>query len=112
MEFKYVGTEITSNGALQPDVQHRAHKASRISGRLNDTERRDKYLRLETEVRTYKSLVRPILTYSVETRVDTCKTKQLLESTAMTTLNRTEGKTGLDHVTNQDIRQQCGIRPI
>jgi hypothetical protein len=47
---------------------------------------------LETEVRTYKSLVRPILTYSVETRVDTCKTKQLLESAAMNTLNRTEGK--------------------
>jgi hypothetical protein len=47
MEFKYLGTEITSNGALQPEVQHRAHKAARISGRLNDTAWLDKYLRLE-----------------------------------------------------------------
>jgi hypothetical protein len=72
----------------------------------------NKYLSLETKVRIYKSVVRPILTYSVETQADIPKTKQLLGTRELNTLRKTVGKTRLDHVTNQDIRQPCGIQPI
>jgi hypothetical protein len=44
--------------------------------------------------------------------MDTSKTKHSLETTGMNTLRKTVGKTRLDNVTNQDIRQQCGIQPI
>jgi siderophore synthetase component len=44
MKFKYLVTEITSSGAIQSEAQHQAHKAARISGCLNDTMWRDKYL--------------------------------------------------------------------
>jgi hypothetical protein len=43
-------------------------------------------------------------TNSVETGGDTSKTKQLLETTE-NTLRKIVGKTRLDQVTNQDIRQ-------
>jgi hypothetical protein len=101
--MKYFGTEITSNGALQSEVQHQVHKSARISGCLNDAIWPNKYLRLEAKVRIYKSVVRPILTYYVETRADISKTKQLLETTEMNTLKKLVGKIRSDHVTNQDI---------
>jgi hypothetical protein len=35
-KFKYLGTEITSKGTVQSEIQHQAHKAARISGRANE----------------------------------------------------------------------------
>jgi hypothetical protein len=32
IKFTFLGTEITSNGALQSEVQQRVHKTARISG--------------------------------------------------------------------------------
>jgi hypothetical protein len=40
------------------------------------------------------------------------KTKQLLEKMEMNTPRKIVEKTILNSVTNQDITQQCGIRPI
>jgi hypothetical protein len=60
---------------------------------------------LDTKVGIYRSAVRPIRTYSVETRDDTSKTKQLSEITKMNTLRKAVGKTRLDHVTNEDKKK-------
>jgi hypothetical protein len=68
MRTFYLGTDITRNGAMQPEIRHQAHKAVRIPGCLNDRIWRNKYLNLETKVRIYKSAVRSVLKYSVETR--------------------------------------------
>jgi hypothetical protein len=87
-------------------------KATRLSGCLNDTIWRNKYLWHETKLRSYKSVIRPVLTYEAETRVDTSKTKQVLETREMNTSRKIIRKTNLDHVSNQDIKQQCGIQPI
>jgi hypothetical protein len=70
----------------------------------------NKYLRSETKVRLYKSAVGPVLTCSAEKRADT--SKKTSETTEMNTVRKRVGKTRLDHVSNQDIRQQCGIQPI
>jgi hypothetical protein len=37
IEILYSGTEMTSTGAVQPEVQHQARKTHRISGCLSDT---------------------------------------------------------------------------
>jgi hypothetical protein len=39
-------------------------------------------------------------------------TKQLSATTEMNALTEAVGKTKSEHVTNQDIRQQCGTQPI
>jgi len=67
----------TSDGASQSEVKYQAYKAAKLSGCLNDTIWRYKYLRQETKMRIYKSVIRPVLTYAAETRADTSKTKQI-----------------------------------
>jgi hypothetical protein len=81
-----------------------SHLPLGISGCLNDTIWRNKYLRQETKVRIYKSVIRPDLTYAAGTCADTSKTKHILETTEMNTSGKRVGKARLDRVRNQDIR--------
>jgi len=63
-------------------------------------------------MRIYESVIQPFLTYAAETHADTSKTKQILETIKINTSRKTVVKTRLDHVGNQNIREQCGIQPI
>lgn len=52
------------------------------------------------------------MTYAAETRVDTAKTKQLLETTELNILRRIIGKTRRDSVRSKEIREECNIQRI
>ena len=56
-------------------------------------------------------MARPILAYAAETRADTSKTSQILETTEMKTLRRLTNVTRLDRVRSETVRE-CLIRPI
>ena len=88
MSFTLFGIQITSYQDLVMEVKHQAAKALRISGCLNDTIWNNKHIRKEAKVPIYKSVVRPILTYAAQTRPETAKTTQTLESAEMRTLTR------------------------
>lgn len=112
MQIKYLGTTISSFGYLEHEVREQTNRASKISGCLNDFIWKNKYLRTNTKVRIYKTVVRPVMTYAAETRADTTKTRQLLEKTEMSTLRRIVGKTRMDRVRSEDIREICNIQRI
>ena len=107
MKFKYLGFEISSYGNTLLEVREQTLKAARISGCLRDVVWKNKYMSIESKVKIYKTAVRPILTYAVETRADTSKTKQLLRTTEMNTLRTIIGKTRRDRVKNVDVRKEC-----
>lgn len=112
MRIKYLGAEITSQGNTLNEVQEQITKANRISGCLNGTIWYNQFLQKETKVRIYKSVVRPIMTYTAETRPETAKTKKLLEVTEMKTLRKIINKTRRDRVRNEEVRRICDIKPI
>ena len=80
----------------------------------------NKFLRTETRVRIYKTMVRPILKYVAETRPDTAKTRQMLETAEMKTLRRIlinkQGKTTGENVeskrsmTGSNVEERIGTR--
>jgi hypothetical protein len=43
MNCKYLGVEVTRDGALQSEIKHEVCKVARLSGCLNDTIWRFKY---------------------------------------------------------------------
>jgi plasmid replication initiation protein len=49
---------------------------------------------------------------SVEAQDTVSKTEQLRETTEKEKLRKVKKETRLDHVTHQDITQQCGIQSI
>ncbi|XP_055382972.1 uncharacterized protein LOC129613079 [Condylostylus longicornis] len=67
---------------------------------------------IENKIRIYKSCIRPILTYAIETTADTPKTKQKQRTTEMKTLGKICGYTLTDKKHSNDIRNICGIQNI
>ncbi|GJQ66793.1 hypothetical protein Trydic_g18562 [Trypoxylus dichotomus] len=64
---------------------------------------RNKYISKESKVRIYKAMVRPVLTYSTETRGDTKKMK-ILRKIANVTLRDTQ--------TSKSTKKICGIQDV
>lgn len=65
-----------------------------------------------SKVRIYKTYIRPILTYTAETRADIIKMKRILRTTEMRTLRAIRGVTLRDRMRNEQIRQDCDIQNI
>ncbi|XP_045479803.1 uncharacterized protein LOC123684554 [Harmonia axyridis] len=112
MNIKYLGVEITSDGNNNKEARQQVMKGARISGYLRDVTWKNKYLRTESKVKIYKTMVRPVLTYAAETRAGTSRIKQLLLTAEMSTLRNIVGKTRRDRIRNSAIREECGVVDI
>lgn len=112
MKFKYLGIELSGFGDVESEVRQQTNKALRVAGCLNDTIWKNKYLQTETKSRIYKATIRPIMTYTAETRPDTTKTKRILETGEMKVLRKIVGKTLLDRERNENIRRSCQVDNI
>ena len=110
MNFKYLGVTITSSIDLEKEVK--TLKASLISGYLRDKIWLNKYMSVDSKTRIYKTCVRPIMTYAIETRAENSTTKRLLQTTEMRTLRGITGCSLRDHIRSNDIRTQCGILDV
>ena len=104
MNFKYLGVTITSSGDLE--------KAFLISGYLRDIIWRSKYMSMDSQTRIYKTCVRTIMTYAIETRAENSTMKRLLRTTEMSVLRGITGCSLRDHIRSNDIRTQCGILDV
>ncbi|XP_057652727.1 uncharacterized protein LOC130891782 [Diorhabda carinulata] len=78
------------------EVKGQANKASRISGALRDT---------RAKVKIYKTCVRPLLTYAIETRADNKRTKNIIRTTEMKHMRIYKR----DRKRNTDIRHECEV---
>jgi hypothetical protein len=52
------------------------------------------------------------MTYALETRAETSRTRQILEANEMKILRKIVGKTKIDRIRSQQIRESCGIQPV
>lgn len=112
MSFKYLGANITSTRNIKEEAKAQTTKASLISGFLRDIIWRNKHMSTRSKVRIYKTCVRPIMTYAIETRAENTTTKRLLRSTEMRTLRSITGYTLLDHKRSEEIREICEVQDI
>ena len=71
IEFNYLSVNITSSGNLVKEIKIQAQKPARVAGCLNDLALRNKYVKKETISKIYKATLRPIITYTLETRAET-----------------------------------------
>jgi hypothetical protein len=104
--------DISSDRNTYLEVYHQTNNAARVSGFLRDVTWRNRYMPVESKIKIYKAVVRPIMTYGAESRADTTKTKQLLKTTEMNTLRAILGKTRFDRMKNIDILEQCNIQAV
>lgn len=112
MQFKYLGMNISSDHDPTKDLRGQINKAAVTSGCLREIIWNNQYMRMDSKIKIYKTCVRPAMTYAIEAREDTNKTKSMLRVAEMKVLRAITGKTRRDHVRNTDIREQCGVQDI
>ena len=112
MQFKYLGACITSDRDLKEEVKAQTTKASLISGYLRDVIWRNKHLSIESKTRIYKTCVRPVMTYAIETRAENTTTKRMLRTTEMSILRAMSGISLLQHIRSEEIRDRCEIQDV
>ncbi|XP_055380820.1 uncharacterized protein LOC129611625 [Condylostylus longicornis] len=112
MEFKYLGALITSSRDLTKEVKTQATKASSISGYLKDVIWKNKHMNIRSKTRIYKTCIRPIITYAIESRADTKKTENIMSAAEMATLRSITGYTRYDHKRNDEVREIWEIQDI
>ena len=110
-EFKYLGALISSQANLKAAVAARVNAAwmkwKEVTGVLCDRRMPE---RLKSKI--YRTVVRPVALYGMETLPATDKSENLLHVMEMKMLRWSLGKTRLDKVRNVDVRRQLGVRPI
>ena len=112
MEINYLGVKITSYKDLTSEVSTQANKAACVAGCLRDVIWRNKHMNIRSKVRIYKTCVRPLLTYGIETRADTKQTEQIVTKTEMSTLRSIAGFTRWDMKSNEEVRQICDVQDV
>lgn len=73
--FRYLVVKVTSTRELYAENKRQCLKAAIISGALRDDIWKNKYMSTKAKTRIYKTCVKPIMTYAVETRADNVRTK-------------------------------------
>uniref|UniRef100_A0AAR5P179 Reverse transcriptase domain-containing protein n=1 Tax=Dendroctonus ponderosae TaxID=77166 RepID=A0AAR5P179_DENPD len=66
----------------------------------------------DSKIKIYKTCARPIMTYGIEARKDTNKTKRMLRVAEMSLLMTIAGRTRRDRVRNIDIRAQSDVHDV
>ena len=83
MRFKYLGIELSGYGDVEAKVREQTTRATKIA---SATIWCNKNIGIEAKSRIYKTAIRPIMTYTAETRPETAKTKRLLGTTEIKVL--------------------------
>ncbi|KAI4477630.1 hypothetical protein M0802_014675 [Mischocyttarus mexicanus] len=109
IKFRFLGVNITSSKNLIEEVPEQTRKAAMLSGCLGDIIWRNKYMSTNYKSRIYKTCVRPIMSYAIETRAEIAATKRPLRSTEMKTLRTMTGKKLFNHQRNDDIRKEYNV---
>ena len=69
-------------------------------------------MRKETKSKIFKATVLPIMTFTLERRAETSRTRLILEASEMKVLRKIVGKRKIDRIRSQQIREFCDIQPI
>ncbi|XP_048522293.1 uncharacterized protein LOC125504409 [Dendroctonus ponderosae] len=66
----------------------------------------------DTKSTIYRTVTRPAMTYTAETRPETAKSKRLVETAEMKIICRITGETLLDRERSEDVRTACNVNNI
>lgn len=106
-KFVYLGSTMTHNGDLSPELDNRIGKAASAFNTLMPV-MRHKSIKLTTKLSIYQAVVISTLLYSAETWNTTAQEEKRLAAFHTRCLRRILGVSWRDHVSNAEIFQRTG----
>lgn len=108
-KYKYLGMHITNDGSLDEEIKHRNNQGRQAIRQLNSI-LWDKAVSKQNKHRIYNSIVKSIISYGSEVWPLKEKTRKSLEATEMDYWRRAAGKSKLERVRNERIREIMGVK--
>ena len=106
--FKYLGTEITSDGRCQKEIQIRIARTKNAFTKVKEL--LSKSLRIETKKRIVASLIWSVFTYGSETWAIRQQEYKNINALEMWIWRRILKISWRDHITNEEVRRRIGVR--
>ena len=110
--FTYLGSTVSSNLSLDPEIDRRIGKAAGTMAKLHKRVWSNSSLRLKTKIKVYQACVISTLLYGSESWTTYAKQETRLEVFHLRCLRRILGITWEDHITNNAILESAEIMSI
>ena len=106
--FKYLGCNVSFD--CENDIPMKLNKFNAICGTIHRILKGK--ARKETELKFYKTMAIPLVTYGSEVWTTTKRDDSRIQASEMRFLRHVQGYTRLDHIRNEVIREECNIQPL
>ncbi|XP_044766437.1 uncharacterized protein LOC123322558 [Coccinella septempunctata] len=107
--YKYLGLRISKDGSLDGAIRERNTLGRRAISMLNSV-LLDKNISKENKTRIYNTIVKSVITYSSEVWSIKANTEKMLMATEMDFWRRSAGKSRMERVRNDRIREIMGVK--
>lgn len=107
-EYKYLGLHITQDGTLDEAIRRRNIQGRKSIGLLNSI-LWDRSISKTNKHRIYNSIVKSITTYGSEVWQLKERTKRMLEATEMDFWRRSAGRSKLERIRNDRVREVMNV---
>lgn len=107
--FKYLGSFISDNGNLTPEIQNRIRNSSAAIAKLNERVFKNNDISMEVKLRVYKSIILPTLLYGCESWVLYRSQIKEIESYQQRILRNIMKINWFDYISNKNVllRANC-----
>ena len=110
--FQYLGSTISSNLSLEPEISSRIAKASAVMSKLHKRVWSNNNLTVNTKMLVYKACVLSTLLYSSESWTSYAAQERRLNTFHLRCLRRILGIKWQDRIPNTDVLEQAGLPTI
>ena len=110
--FTYLGSTISDNLSLDPEMNRRIGKAAGTLAKLDSRVWSNKQLTLKTKIKVYQACVLSTLLYGSESWTTYAKQEKRLEVFHLRCLRRILGVSWKDHITNNAILDKAEILSV
>ena len=108
-QFVYLGSLLQNDGRIDGEIDRRVNAGLRVVGATSSLSR-NLEVDQKCKLAVYESVVVPTLMYASETWVWKGNHRSKVVATEMKYLRSMCGKTRMDRIRNEDIKNTCGVR--
>ena len=105
--YRYLRVDISSDGGMGEEVNHRITEAKKAWGALKDVWKK-RHISQEAKVGMYEGIIEPSLLYGCEVWTLKVSERKRMEAVEMNCLRNICGLRRIDRVPNVEIRRRCG----
>ena len=105
--YKYLGVNVTCDGKLKEEINHRISEARKAAGALQGIWKKRR-LSIDAKVGMYDAIVEPSLLYGSEVWVLNAQEGKRVQAVEMNCMRNICGVRRIERVRNEEIRRRCG----